>query len=98
LSLWTKLGISKGENQNGHTFLAWTPVSVLPAPMILISELSKVEIALFIVSWIDEAFGWYCQPWYSDPLYANFIKYLIWTFGSFVLQNLAGWRKSRLYI
>jgi hypothetical protein len=22
LSLWTKLGISKGENQNGHTFLA----------------------------------------------------------------------------
>jgi hypothetical protein len=53
--------------------------------MILISELSKVEIALFIVSWTDEAFGWY-QP-YSDPLYANFIKYLIWTFDFFVLQK-----------
>jgi hypothetical protein len=51
LSLWTRLGISKGVSKSKWAYISLcvNTVSVLPAP-IIIFELSKVEIALFIVS------------------------------------------------
>ena len=82
LSLWTMLFKSKGFSKSKCAYIsvAWTPVSVRPAPIRLISEFKITETALFRVSCTDEALGWHCHPWYWVPLYASFIKYLKFRF------------------
>src|SRR6218665_3072999 len=78
LSLWTSVSGSKvfSVSKCANISRACTPVSVRPAPIMSISELSTTDKALFRVSCTDATLGWYCQPWYCVPLYASFIKYL----------------------